>query len=91
MDEDGSKGNSLLQFCGRPLLSDCYFIFSSQVKLVSDTEKDDDSFIFEKLDPESQRLCKLVCLSICYAANCGGIGTLTGTGPNLVLKGNLDL
>ncbi|XP_052075395.1 Na(+)/citrate cotransporter-like [Mytilus californianus] len=42
------------------------------------------------LDAESKNLCKLVCLCICYSANCGDIATLTGTTPNLVLKGQLD-
>lgn len=27
---------------------------------------------------------KCLCLAICYAATCGGVSTLTGTGTNLV-------
>jgi sodium-dependent dicarboxylate transporter 2/3/5 len=29
-------------------------------------------------------------LSIAYSANVGGVATLTGTTPNLVLKGSVD-
>ena len=37
-----------------------------------------------------QRLAKGLALSVAYAANIGGIATLTGSPPNLVLKQQAD-
>lgn len=40
--------------------------------------------------PEQRRLAKAFALSVAYGANIGGIATLTGTPPNLVLKEQSD-
>uniref|UniRef100_A0A8B9C192 Solute carrier family 13 member 2 n=1 Tax=Anser brachyrhynchus TaxID=132585 RepID=A0A8B9C192_9AVES len=42
------------------------------------------------LDEKHKKLSKGLSLSICYSASIGGIATLTGTTPNLVLKGQVD-
>ncbi|KAK6183729.1 hypothetical protein SNE40_002471 [Patella caerulea] len=44
-----------------------------------------------KEDEHYSRICKAMSLCICYAANSGGIASLTGTGPNLVIKDQVDL
>ncbi|KAL5015787.1 hypothetical protein ScPMuIL_005376 [Solemya velum] len=45
----------------------------------------------EEEDREHKRMCKALSLCIAYAANVGGIGSLTGTIPNIVARAQADI
>ena len=51
----------------------------------ADQDKDEDA------EREFDQLAKTFALCVAYAANCGGIATLTGTPPNIILKGQADM
>ena len=58
---------------------------SSTAEIVKEEHQDD-----KDNSTDLDRLAKALALAVAFAANVGGIATLTGTPPNLVLKGMAD-
>lgn len=58
---------------------------NSYTLTVEEDRKRNESLLEEK----HKKFSKGISLSICYSASIGGIATLTGTTPNLILQGQV--
>jgi len=62
-----------------------------QVPLKGNAQSDEEmEKIYAKEDREFRNFSCALKLSVTYASNVGGIGTIIGCGPNIVFKGQLE-
>lgn len=77
------------------ILNDVYILCRSEEPLKgSEFEDDDDNpelqQQYAKEDDEFRKFSCALKLSVSYAASAGGVGTIIGSGPNIVFKGQVE-
>ena len=68
-------------------------MFRSESEKQPLNEMVDKALLLKKWEQEDREFTNFACalkLCVAFAANVGGVGTLIGCGPNIVLKGQAD-